>query len=227
MIDLHSHILPAIDDGSADPEMTAALREMLHSQGVEAVVATPHFYAHRDQPEAFLQRRDEALAQLPKEGIPVLSGAEVAYFDGIGHCAPLQKMTLGNTKLLLVEMPYGDWTERMVREVCDLSLQQGLQPVLAHIDRYRAQFQKYAGQFAQNSVLFQCNADAFLSWRTRSWALKLLDKGWIHFLGSDCHNLTTRPPRMAEAAAVIEKKLGSDALADLTAFTKEQLGIEI
>ena len=197
--------------------------DALASQGVTTLVATPHFYAHRDQPDAFLERRAQAIAQMPETGITVLAGAEVAYFDGIGHCEPLQKMTLGDTKLVLVEMPYSDWTQRMVQEVCDLGLQLGLQPVLAHIDRYRTSFQKYADMFAQNGVLFQCNADAFLSWRTRSWALKLLDRGWINFLGSDCHNLTTRAPRMGEAAAVIEKKLGADTLAALTDFTAQML----
>lgn len=225
MIDLHSHILPGMDDGSRDVEMSREMLEMLSRQGVTAVMATPHFYAASDNPEEFLRRRAEAAARLGETPIPVELGAEVAYFDSMSRSGMLQKLCLGDTRLLLVEMPYGDWSSRMVREVCDLTAQLGVIPVLAHVDRYRAQFAKYMPEFLREGILFQCNADAFLNWRTRGWALSLLRRGAMFFLGSDCHNVTTRSPRMAEAKQVITKKLGEQALDDITAFTAETLGI--
>lgn len=225
MIDTHSHILPGADDGSEDAVMSAKMLQMLRQQGVDTVVATPHFYAGSDKPETFLQRRAEAAARLPQTDVQVILGAEVAYFDGMCNSGELPQLCLGDSNLLLVEMPNSPWTGRMVDQICDLSVQQGLIPVLAHIERYREQFKQFGRLFAEQGVLFQCNATAFLDWRTRGWALKLMKQGWIHFLGSDCHNLTTRPPRMAEAAAVIEKKLGLAPLSALTELTKDQLGI--
>ena len=226
MIDLHSHILPGIDDGSRDVEMSQKMLEKLAAQGVTALVATPHFYAASDNPEAFLDRRQAALAQLGQTVIPVLAGAEVAYFDGMSRSNALTRLCLGTTRYLLVEMPYGTWSQRMVQEVCDLPVQQGVIPVLAHVDRYREQFQKFAGLFAGQGIPAQINADAFLSWRTRGWALRQVQTGNVHFLGSDSHNLTTRPPRMDEAKQVITKKLGAEVLEEMTRLTAEILEIQ-
>ena len=208
MIDFHSHILPGVDDGSQSVEMSRAMLELLVRQGVTAVAATPHFYPTRSSPADFLQRRQAALAVLGETPIPVIPGAEVAYFDGLSRCDALEDLQLQDTDLLLVEMPFSPWSSRAVEELCVLSIQTGLTPVLAHVDRYPDQMKKYGSRLLDFGVLFQCNASAFLSPRTKGWALKMLKKGQLHFLGSDCHNLTTRPPRMDEAAAVIRKKLG-------------------
>lgn len=228
MVDLHSHILPGVDDGSRDLEMTRQLLTALSRQGVRTVAATPHFYAAKDTPEAFLQRRQTALEQvsaLRGDYPQIIPGAEVAYFDGMAHSGMLEHLQLGASGLLLVEMPFCPWTQRMIREVCDLTLQTGLTPVLAHVNRYRGQNQlpRYMDQLLENGILFQCNAEAFLSLFTRGWALKLLDKGCIHFLGSDAHNLTARPPRLEQAAQVITQKLGADTLDGLTIFAKDML----
>ncbi len=227
MIDLHSHILPGVDDGSESLEMSHAMLDLLQQQGVDTVVATPHFYARKDTPEDFLRRRAEAAAQLQSDvNMPrILLGAEVAYFDGMSNSEALEKLRLGDTDLLLVEMPFGTWTQRMVREICQLTLQAGLIPVLAHVERYRKrdQLPKYQRQLLEQGVLLQCNAEAFVDRSTRRWALGQLKQGNIHFLGSDSHNLTARPPKMDQAAQIISKKLGSGVLGAITAFSKEML----
>lgn len=225
MVDLHSHILPGIDDGSRSLEMTEAMLAEMGKQGIHTVAATPHFYANRDLPEAFLQRRKKALEQVagltgnyPK----IIPGAEVAYFDGMGRSQILEQLQLGDTGLVLIEMPFCPWSGRMIREVCQIWNETGLTPVLAHIDRYRKQIKEFLPELLDNGVLFQCNAEAFLSIWTRRWALNLLEQSYIHFLGTDAHNLTSRPPRLAEACQVIEKRLGEDAL-ELLEFTAKKL----
>lgn len=223
MIDFHSHILPGVDDGSKDAQMSAALLQMLQQQGVTTVVATPHFYAERHTPEDFLCRRAEALAKLPETPLRVLAGAEVAYFDGMCHSDALKDMCIGDTNLLLVEMPFETWTERMVQEICEIVTYQNLRPVLAHVDRYRSQFMRACTALLEYDVLFQFNADVFLDWRRRRWALAQLDRGMVHFVGSDCHNLTTRPPQMDKAAQVITRKRGAEALTALTEFSQDML----
>lgn len=211
MIDLHSHILPEMDDGSKSPAESAALLQMLQQQGVTTVAATPHFYA-KETPEAFLKRRQEAVAKLPLlEGGPeILLGAEVAYFSGMGSCEALIPLQIENSKLLLIEMPFQDWSENVVEDVCEIPVQLGLIPVLAHINRYtgKHQFPKYKDLLLQSGVLFQCNAEAFLSFGPRRWALDQLKKGYIHFLGSDCHNQDKRPPQLDRANDIITKKFG-------------------
>ena len=156
----------------------------------------------------------------------MIPGAEVAYFDGICRSGSvLEQLQLGDSKLLLVEMPFEKWNQRMVREVCDLHLQTGLTPVLAHVDRYRRRDQLPANldTLLDCGVLLQCNAEAFLHFGSRGWALKLVEQGMLHFLGSDAHNLTTRQPNLGDAARVIEKKLGREMLEEMMAFSKETL----
>ena len=112
MIDLHSHILPNMDDGSKSPEETAALLRLLAQQGVSTVVATPHFYA-QETPEAFLERRNASREKmLPSEEHQpeILLGAEVAYFSGMGSCEALIPLQIGDTKLLLVEKAHAAGT---------------------------------------------------------------------------------------------------------------------
>lgn len=229
MIDIHSHILPGVDDGSKDLQMSCGMLCAMQQQGVQTVAATPHFYALQDNPQTFLQRRGQAFAQLPQNGdMPrVILGAEVAYFDGMAGTDQLVQMQLGDSKLLLVEMPFGAWTPRMIREICQMEMQQGLRPVLAHIDRYRGrdQWSKYAQELLEQGVLFQCNAQAFIDISSRRWALSQLKHGYIHFLGSDSHNLTGRAPNMAQAAQIITKKLGNGILEELTAFSKDLLNL--
>lgn len=214
MIDIHSHILPKIDDGSSSPEETNKILDIMYQQGITTVAATPHFYANWETPGEFLARREKSLARLIPSENPqpnMILGAEVAYFSGIGICEELIPLQLGSTKLLLVEMPFTDWSDRMVNEICDMPHNLGLTPVLAHVNRYRGkrQFPKYQAKLVKSGVLFQLNCDVFQERFKRSWALKQLKAGNIHFLGSDCHNLEKRPPNLDIAAQIITKKLGA------------------
>lgn len=228
MIDLHSHILPQMDDGSKSAEESAKLLEILRTQGVTTVAATPHFYPSQEAPEDFLARRKESVARLPRElAQPLLIGAEVAYFPGIGSCDALIPLQLSDTGLLLVEMPFSPWTERIVADVCAIPAQLGLTPVLAHINRYRgsSQFPKFYRQLLENEVLFQCNAEAFEPGLRGHWALQQMKRGLVHFLGSDAHNTTSRPPKLDQAIRLIEKKLGKDFVAEFHQQAEEILGM--
>lgn len=216
MIDLHCHLLPNMDDGSESPEQTGAMLDMLAQQGVTTVVATPHFHGNRETPETFLRRREEALAQInTAPGQPkIIPGAEVAFFSGISTCEEIIPMQLGQSGLILVEMPFCAWSDRIVDEILFMKERLCLTPVLAHIDRYRnkKQFPKYYQTFLGHDVFFQCNAPIFSKRWERRWALDLVKKGHIQFLGTDAHNTTTRPPEILTATQVMEKKLGVDAV---------------
>ena len=95
--------------------------------------------------------------------------------------------------------------------------------MVAHVDRYISPFRTYGipDRLADLPVLVQANASFFLRISTRSLALKLLRQDKIHLLGSDCHNLTTRPPQMAEAIEVIRQKLGEDVLDRIRGYQRD------
>ncbi len=198
MVDFHTHILPGMDDGSKSLSESLQMLLALKEQGVDTVVATPHYYAHRESPEEFLHRRQQAIEQLRPcipEGMQVILAAEVRYYEGIGRLPQLRQLQVENTDVLLLEMPEETWTGHMVQELQHLA--GTLQLVIAHIER-AAPMQKKATleSLRQRGVLFQSNASFFLGTFSRWKARRLLEQGHIHLLGSDCHNKTTRPPRM-------------------------------
>ena len=233
MIDFHSHILPGIDDGSRSVAMSLGMIEELGRQGVDTICATSHFYVTQRTPEHFLERRQEAYALLetvlPDNAPRILLGAEVLYFPGISRLESLGDLCLEGTDVLLLEMPFSEWQEYWVREVCDLALSGEFTILMAHIERYYArQPRRVWDQLLELDVLMQANADYFLQqdsifrFRNRNTALKLMKEGRIHLLGTDTHNLTSRPPRMAEAREVIREGLGQRALDQI-----DELGEEI
>lgn len=219
MIDFHTHILPEMDDGSESVEESIQMLELSAQQGVKWMVATPHFYADREDPKTFLERRHEAHVRLEqgiggREDLPkIMLGAEVRYYEGISQSKELQKLKIEDSNLLLLEMPFIPWSDRMLHELVLAQKQSGLQIVLAHIERYFS-FQGWGfwKKLEQTGVLIQSNANFFIQNRTRKKAMHLMEKGRIQFLGSDCHNMTLRRPNMGEAAAVLTERFGNDAL---------------
>ncbi len=229
MIDWHSHILPRMDDGSRDVAESISMIEMQQSQGISTVIATPHFYANDESVESFLERRknsfEELKTHLPENTPKILLGAEVHYYQGISRMADIKELRIENSKLLLLEMPMTEWTEYMVRELIELSCKSSIRIVLAHVDRYyKLQKRSIWESMCDSGILMQANASFFISLATKRKALSLLQEGHIHFVGSDCHNLTSRPPRIGKAFEIIRKKFGDDYIAQMNEYGYTMLG---
>ena len=228
--DFHSHVLPAIDDGSKSLEQSVAMLEREAEQGIGHVVATPHFYAHHDSPERFLRRRAEAETALRevlkvRPELPKLTvGAEVYYFPGISNADIRRDLTIVGSPYVMIEMPRSPWSARMYRELAEIREKQDLIPIVAHVDRYISPFRTHhiPERLAELPVLIQANSSFFIHRGTRRMALRMLQEGRIHLLGSDCHDLTDRAPNLGEALAVIGK-LGDDVLSGIVASQKELL----
>ena len=228
MIDWHSHVLPAMDDGSRTAEESLQMLRSLREQGIGTVIATPHFFANEEDAEHFLARRAQAYEAIcedaAQEGIRLLCGAEVRYYPGIGRMQGLEKLTLGDSRLLLLEMPTERWTDFTVRELEELASTRGLRIVMAHIERYVAfNGEKTVRKLCESGLLMQVNASFFERLGSRRRALKLLGEGLIHFIGSDSHNMEMRPPKIAPAYELIEKRFGKEFVSHMTAFGHRKL----
>ena len=229
--DFHSHILPGIDDGSANVEESIRMLQMEASQGIRHVVATPHFYARYDAPEDFLKKRDAAEALLRERmgklpGLPELSvGAEVYYFRGMSESEFLPRLTIQGKGCILIEMPQAPWTEESLREIEAIWTNRGILPIIAHIDRYIAPFRTHRipEKLACMPVLVQANASFFLDRATSAMALRLLKADRIQLLGSDCHNAESRKPELGEAADLIRRKLGPEVLQRIAGYENRVL----
>jgi protein-tyrosine phosphatase len=113
----------------------------------------------------------------------------------------------------------------MYRELSDIWTMRGITPIIAHVDRYISPFRTYhiTERLAQLPVLVQANAEFFLHRSTARWALRLLRADKIQLLGSDSHNLTSRPPNLGDALQVINTRLGMDAIGQIQSYQRQVL----
>jgi protein-tyrosine phosphatase len=229
IIDMHCHILPGVDDGARDVETSLAMLEASRAQGVQYMVATPHFYATRDRVDTFLDRRREAWETLKSRmgaDYPgIVLGAEVAFFRGISRAERLEALKIEGTDCLLLEMPFRPWSEDDVDEVSEILEKHGYTIILAHIERYLAMRGNadYIGNLLELPVLAQINAESLLDWRQRGKLIKMVRNGQVHLLGSDCHGIHHRPPNLGEGREILRKKTGTEYLDRIDRRSEELL----
>lgn len=233
MTDIHTHILPGMDDGAKDVEESIKLLYAEAREGVSTVVLTPHFYRKYEDAERFLLRRKasyerlcegiEALAADEKKKLPdMLMGAEVAWWPGMSDMDELELMCIGDTSNFLLELPFAPWDTRVINDIYNIMGKFGITPIIAHIERYLSLQKRSAlREIFALDIPIQLGCDAFLHVGKRGDALKLIKHGNAHVIASDCHNLTSRKPNMKAALDIVTKKLGSDATEYLRAVSQE------
>lgn len=230
IIDFHSHILPNIDDGSDSVETSLFMIDAMLNQGVDTVVATPHFYAHKDRIETFLQKRQNAFEalkkSLPNESLNIVIGAEVAYFSGISKAQEITDLTIDKTEVLLLEMPFQVWNEEILAEVRRLIYSRKLTVMIAHLDRYLEikGNKPFIKKLLSLPVVIQLNAGEFLDRKGKRKLLKIIKQQDKVVLGSDCHNMNTRPPILAKARAVLDKECDKTVLQKIDETGENILG---
>ena len=208
MIDLHTHVLPGIDDGARDDDQALAMLRIAAEEGSTQVVATPHAHhavRHGVDIRAAVQRLNglAAEASIP---IIVLPGSEVRIASGLAErVATGELLTLNGSRYLLLELALHDeWPLPLVEGVLDKLLATGVVPVLAHAERYPFVQRDPASlqHFTRRGIPIQINARALLyraSDRERVTSERLLGLRLAHLLASDAHNDGYRAPRLRAA----------------------------
>lgn len=225
MTDLHTHILPGMDDGAPDVQTAVRMLAMEAKQGVHTVALTPHFYRNREHISDYLIRRADSLVKLqntlknmkcPK----LILSAEVAYAPGMADWEGIDQLCYEGTRILLVEPPVTPWNDEMYHQLYALESRRGLIPMIAHFDRYLSmQTRVHIEKLLDMGFPVQVSTDTLLHFRGRSQAFTLLTE-YNGIPVSDCHNLTTRAPDWDAAVKVMERKLGSYA-SDVLRRTEE------
>lgn len=229
--DFHTHILPGIDDGSRNIEESTEMLRELRKQGIDTVVATPHFYCEENTVETFLERRDAAFALLQRTiqdepDMPaVLCGAEVLFYPEIFALENLDKLCIQGTRYIMIELPFQSWTKRIYESIFRISTHAGLKPIIAHVDRY-LKLQKDKNcleELLHAGAVLQVNAEAFEGLLNRRKVLNLIKTGKVSLLGSDCHNMRSRKPNIAAAYTAVAEKLGPDTVTGLEEISRKIL----
>lgn len=211
MTDLHTHILPGMDDGAPDVATSLAMLRSQRRQGVDTVVLTPHFYRMDESVGKFLSRRqasfDVLQASLPDSAPRLILGAEVAWYRAILEEPRIPELCIGDSKNLLLEMPLQPWPETLLEQVYQLAGVMGVTPILAHVERYlHLQKRNQIDILQEMGIPMQLSAGVFQKMLLRVKWRRLLSSGtW--FIGSDCHDMSTRPPNLGAAASYLMKHL--------------------
>ncbi|MCD7905967.1 MAG: capsular polysaccharide biosynthesis protein [Clostridiales bacterium] len=213
--DYHSHILPDMDDGAKDLNTSVKMIEMLKNQGVDTVVSTSHYYAHKESTANFIERRKNSFDSLMSEKPAlenIILGAEVAIERGISEKKGLEKLCIEGTKYILLELPYSSYSGWMGEEITNIQLDLGLTPIIAHINRYTNIYNsdQLDEVLSLPGVIFQINNEVFYSWLKTRFTMNLLKQGYPLVFGSDTHNTEERRPNIDIFEKTLKKKLKKD-----------------
>jgi protein-tyrosine phosphatase len=231
MIDIHSHVLPGIDDGARDIEESVAMLEMAIGTGTTHIVATPHAnQRYRYEPE-LIGRRISELRQIMGERVRILRGCDFHLYsrnidDAVANPA---KYSIEGTSYLLVELAefvYG----RMVDAIFERLQTAGLIPIVTHPERNAILIERRddLARWVAQGCLVQITAGSLLGQfgrKARATGERLIGEGLVHFLASDAHDPVHRTPRLDLAREYVSKRWG-EALAERLLVTNPRAVIE-
>ncbi|MCL2014058.1 MAG: hypothetical protein FWG69_03625 [Oscillospiraceae bacterium] len=213
-VDFHTHVLPGMDDGAKNTDVSRKMLHLSNQCGIMKVAATPHYYACVESVENFIIRRkvsENALAEhmeaFGETGlIGIIPGAEVRLEKELSG-KDLSPLCLKGTNLLLLELPYRSYSPWMSEEIWNIISSCGVVPVLAHIDRYLGFYKKsdFSEIFSISDFIYQTDTDAFRKKASLKFTFGLAEKGFRIVVGSDCHDTKYRPPNFDEADRLLQK----------------------
>lgn len=216
MVDIHTHILPQLDDGSESIEESLELLKELKNQGVTDVIATPHFYPQTDNSRAFKSLLNESynsLKPLIKENdLPrVHLGCELLYYQNIGHSDSISQFCLLDSKYLLLELTDDIIGDKLFEDLFLLKRKK-FNLIIAHLERYSyaKNFRKLLKFIKEENILAQINASSVLEKRSYKVIKKLIKKDIATFIATDTHSLEYRPPEMSKALEVLTNDFGEE-----------------
>lgn len=212
MIDLHTHILPHMDDGAKDSATALQMLDMEIAQGVDTVVFSPHYYGKSRSPEKFLETRkmmyEHIQDRIPKN-IKTRLAAEV-HFTGINPIEndAMCSLAIEGTEYVLVEFPFTTtWTRSLTDRLAQFVYDTDYTPIIAHVERYPEVRKKpeILTELVNMGCLLQVNTTSFLEKTEKKFAFMLLKHGLVHCLGTDAHDVGNRAPDYLQAQKALEE----------------------
>jgi protein-tyrosine phosphatase len=217
MVDIHHHLLWGVDDGAKDFETSVAMARASARDGVTHVVCTPHANAQYNfDPAVNAAKVAELQARLDEERIPLKVGLGCDFHLSYDNVLEVKenpgKFSVNGLGYLMVEIPDYGVPPGLTETFYELQLV-GLTPILTHPERNPTlqQDHKRLGEWMRGGVLVQVTGDSITGKMGRTaekMAHTLLRQRWVHFIATDAHNVSSRPPRLSEARALIANKYG-------------------
>ncbi|MHC1719608.1 MAG: tyrosine-protein phosphatase [Clostridiaceae bacterium] len=223
MVDIHSHIIPGIDDGSEDMENTISMLETAERSDTEAIIATPHYFRGRFETPfgKVVELVEDLRAEAAARGISIdiYPGQEVLlHRDVVELYRKGIVRGLNNTRYILVETDMGSYSESYLDTLYELKVM-GAVPIIAHPERYGYILEDVnrINPFIDEGCLFQINSSSItgvFGKTVQKTANILIEQGICHFIASDAHTNHKRTTGIKEAfelAKKINKSVAADA----------------
>ena len=217
MVDIHCHILPALDDGATEELVAREMAAMAVADGITQIVATPHSnYRYQFDPEVNQRKRDE-LQAIIGGSLTLLLGCDfhLSYENLEDVRQRPNRYTINGRQYLLVEFADITIPPHMDQIFFDL-LARKLHPIITHPERnpMLSANPEQVRQWIEAGCFVQVTAGSFLGRfgkRAERSAWQLLRHNMVHFIASDAHNTTSRPPLLSEARRAIAADRGEEA----------------
>ncbi|ABF40277.1 PHP-like phosphoesterase [Candidatus Koribacter versatilis Ellin345] len=216
MVDIHSHILPMVDDGARSWEVAIEMVKIAERDGTTHMVATPHAnYEYKYDRESHTKLLAELQGKVG-DGIKLILGCDFHFsFDNIEDAvAHPTRYAIGDTRYMLIELSDFSIAPQMPNMIYSLT-SKGLVPILTHPERNPILQNKpeKVREWAEMGVLVQVTASAFVGkWGrgVQKLAHWYAEQGLLHVIASDAHSLNHRNPVLSEARKIIAKTYGED-----------------
>lgn len=231
IVDIHTHVLPQIDDGSQSIEESLAMLDLMEKDGVTDIVFTPHFYYRNQHISNFLEKRKNAYDRLQSKysgNIQFHLGAETEFSLLKIDYKAFREFGIDGGKYILLELPFdAKNTNSIISRIDQFIYDSDMIPIIAHVERYLF-IQKDPGAVADlinAGCLIQVNADSVIRSKKESLVDALFKHDQIHLLGSDCHHTEERVPCLKKALDVVCASYGQayvSALMDISEAVMKQ-----
>jgi protein-tyrosine phosphatase len=219
IVDIHSHILPNIDDGPKTVEEAKKLAHLQLEDGINVAIATPHFNPDEDDITEFLHKRMRSYENLKAElakytNFDIKSAAEVLLHPKLLQLPQKQQLCIEGTNFMLTELPWDYWPGWVSDVLFRLQLE-GITPILAHAEKYSpilmAPNKLY--KLVSTGILVQINATSITKYdATTRKVFELIKHRLVHFIATDTHSANLRPPQMKAALQLLEKKFDTSLI---------------
>lgn len=207
MIDIHTHVLPGLDDGSTNIEESIDILKELISQGVKEIIATPHIISgvYDNNRKIIDEKIEELNSEITTHNLPIKihKGAELYYEPNIIEKTKKEKLSLAGSKYILIETDLHRFPNNFEKVLYQFQVE-GFFPIIAHAERFIPFINNFnlLLDIVNRGILIQMNCSSLLGdygENVQRLAHKILKTGCVHFIASDVHGIKKRPIMLKEA----------------------------
>lgn len=221
--DIHTHILPGVDDGAAGMPQALELVRMAWKNGTRTLFLTPHYRGKFKESPQWLRESFSMFSQMVREELPAMKlvlGSEVHYeADMPERIQQKQVLSINDSQYLLLEFRGSSLRSQIIAGVSEV-IRCGFIPIIAHVERYQEFLtdDSLVPEVLEKGALVQLNADSVMGQnglRVKKFCHRMLKEQMVHFIASDAHDTRKRPPLLRDCFLRVHKKYGEEYAAQV------------